>query len=251
MERIALAQINIDYENTEINVDKSFILIQQAIQNRCDLIIFPELWSSGFKLGKCPLIYERNVLLFNDLQNISTNNNIEIIGSYINRIGDNYYNQFVCFHPGTSYSHYEKINLFPALQETKYLLNGNHTVVLPTKIGQVGASICFDLRFPSIYKEERTYGAEVFIIPAHWPMERILHWDILLQARAVENFAYVIGVNSVGKSGKILFGGHSTVISPDGNKIFQADGKYEGVHFVEIDREQVIQTRGKYSYMQK
>jgi len=251
MKRIALAQLKIDYDNFEVNVAKSLTYIDQAIQNRCDMIIFPELWSSGFRLEKCPFFVEQNATLFIKLQKISTKSNIEIVGSYINHFGNDYFNQFVCFHPTLSYSHYEKINLFPALKEPTFVKKGKHTVVFPSIIGQVGASICFDLRFHSIYEEERNQGAEVFIIPANWPLERIHHWDILLQARAIEHSSFVIGVNSVGLSGKVLFGGHSAVISPEGEAIFQADDKYEGLHVVEIDPGYVVQTRDKYSFLRK
>ena len=99
MKRIAIAQINVDYENFDANVERSFNYIEEAIRNRCDLIVFPELWSSGFRLENCPLYSERNVQLLTKLQNLSTKNQIDIIGTYISRIGENYFNQFVCLHP--------------------------------------------------------------------------------------------------------------------------------------------------------
>ena len=251
MKRIAIAQINVDYDNFDSNVARSYAYIEKAIRNQCDMIIFPELWSSGFRLENCSFFSERNSQLFTELQIFSTKNQIEIVGSYINHIGNRFFNQFICFHPGLSYSHYEKINLFPTLMETAYLKKGKNTTVFPSTIGQVGASICFDLRFQSIYGEERNQGAEVFIIPAHWPLERIHHWDILLQARAIEHSTFVIGVNSVGQSGNVFFGGHSAVISPDGEVIFQADEKNEGLHVVEIDLGQVQRIREKYRFLRK
>ena len=91
-------------------------------------------------------------------------------------------------------------------------------------------------------------GAQIHIIPAHWPAARIHHWDILLQARAIETLSYVIAVNSVGKSNNVIFGGHSSVISPDGDIIFQANDSDEDVFVVEIDTSLVQRVRNKHPF---
>jgi len=251
MKKIALAQINIDYDNFEKNISKSFILIQDAINNHCDVIVFPELWSSGFRLEHCTQFADQNEMLIKNLQNYSVDYDIEIIGSYISKVGNNFYNQFIDLQSNNDPFLYKKINLFPALDEPKYFTPGTQTMVFDSCLGRCGASICFDLRFNWIYEEEAKKGAGIFIIPAHWPLERIHHWDILLQSRAIENLSFMIGVNSVGQSGKHDFGGHSSVISPDGEVIFQANGSTEGLFLVEIDPSQVEKVRKKYTFLNK
>jgi omega-amidase len=251
MKKIALAQINIDYDSIDNNISKSLNFIENAIDNRCNVIIFPELWSTGFKLSHCAQFAAQNEIIIDKLHNLSSNNEIEIIGTYIIRRETRFYNQFVGVQPKNDSVIYEKINLFPALQEPKYLTSGNEIKVFESSIGQCGASICFDLRFNWIYEAEAKNGADVFLIPAHWPKERVHHWDVLLQSRAIEHLAFVVGVNSVGRSGNSIFGGHSSVISPDGEIIFQADDSSEGLYMVEIDPAQVHEVREKYSFIRK
>ncbi len=251
MKKLALAQINVDYDKFENNLSKSLKLIEKAIDDHCNMIIFPELWPSGFRLEKCSEFADQNDTLLKKLHNISTINEIEIVGTYIIRKDNRFYNQFIDFQSKKDPLYYEKINLFPALQEPNFLTAGIETTVFDSSIGRCGASICFDLRFSWIYEAEAKNGASVFIIPAHWPKERIHHWDVLLQSRAIEHQAFVIGVNSVGKSGNNTFGGHSSVISPDGEIIFQADNSSEGFYSVEIDPDQARLVREKYHFLRK
>jgi omega-amidase len=251
MKKLALAQINIDYDKFENNVSKSLQLIEKATENHCNIIIFPELWSSGFRLENCSQFADQNQFLLNKLQHISSINQIEIVGTYIVQKENYFYNQFVDFQPKKEPINYQKINLFPAMQEQKFLTAGSEVTVFDSSVGRCGASTCFDLRFNWIYEAEAKNGANVFMIPAHWPKERLHHWDILLQSRAIEHLAFVIGVNSVGKSGNGTFGGHSAVISPDGEIIFQADDSSEDLYIVDLDPEQVHKARGKYSFISK
>jgi omega-amidase len=251
MKKIALAQINIDYDSIKNNISKSFNFIENAIDNHCNVIIFPELWSTGFKLSLCAQFADQNEILIKKLHNLSSFNEIEIIGTFIIRKENRFYNQFIDFQNKKDPIYYEKINLFPPLQEPNFFTSGSETTVFDSTIGRCGASICYDLRFNWIYETEAKNGANVFIIPAHWPKERIHHWDVLLQSRAIEHLSFVIGVNSVGQSGQGIYGGHSSVISPDGEIILQAGNSSEGLFMVEIDPAQVHKVREKYGFLNK
>jgi predicted amidohydrolase len=248
MLRIALAQMRIDYTDTAANIKTGMAMINSAIESKCSVIVLPELWSTGFQLDRRVEFSELNLGLIQDLQNISTKRKIEIIGSYV-RNNNGYHNDFVAIQPNSLEFHYAKIHLFPALQEPIFLEPGKEICVYPSTLGQTGASICFDLRFPNHFQQLYTRGALYHILPAHWPQERISHWDILLKARAIETISYVIAVNSTGQSRSLAFGGHSSVISPDGEIILQAEGNKEDVFIVDIDESLIKTTRDCYPFL--
>jgi omega-amidase len=251
MKNIALAQMHIDYDNSDINISTAQEMLNLAASNHCDCIVFPELWSTGFRLENRQKFSDSNRSLLEELQSFSDKNDLEIFGSYLIRKGPGYFNEFVAICPHLKPFNYDKINLFPTLQEPVYLRPGDKTCVFPSKLGDCGPSICFDLRFPWLYKELAQKGAKLLIIPAHWPTARIHHWDILIQARAIEMLSFVIAVNSVGISGNVSFGGHSSVISPDGDIIFQADSMKEDLFIVEIDPAIIKTVRDKHLFYSK
>jgi omega-amidase len=248
MKKIALAQMRIDYQNAENNISTARDMLDLAVNKHCDCIIFPELWSTGFRLENHQVFSIINRSLLEELQLFSDGNDLEIFGSYLIQRDKRYFNEFVALCPHSKPFSYDKINLFPTLLEPVYLQPGDTTRLFESKLGCCGASICFDLRFPWIYKELAQKGAQFLIIPAHWPIARIHHWDILIQARAIETLSFVIAVNSVGKSGNIAFGGHSSVISPDGDIIFQANSPTEDIFIVEIDPTLIQRVRDKHPF---
>lgn len=248
MRRIALAQMRIDYSDTSVNIKTGMAMIKQAITSKCSVIVLPELWSTGFQLERREEFSELNQRLIQKLRNLSVEGNIEIIGSYIRNL-NGYHNDFVSIQPNSLDFHYAKIHLFPALQEPIFLEPGKKICVYTSSLGQTGASICFDLRYPDHFRRLFTHGALYHILPAHWPQERINHWDILLKARAIETLSFVIAVNSTGLSSSVNFGGHSSIISPDGEILFQAEGKIEDVFVSEIDDSLIKTTRTRYPFL--
>jgi len=248
MSRIALAQMRIDYSNSAANIKTGIAMINNAIESKCSMIVLPELWSTGFQLEKREEFSEINLGLIQELHNISSENQIEIIGSYIWK-SDCYHNDFISVQPNSLEFHYSKIHLFPTLQESAFLEPGEAICVYPSSLGNVGASICFDLRFPDHFQQLFKLGAKYHILPAHWPQERTNHWDILLRARAIETLSYIIAVNSTGHSRGLDYGGHSSIISPAGDIIFQAPCSSEDVFIVDIDESLIKSTRDRYSFI--
>jgi predicted amidohydrolase len=248
MIKIALAQFCIDYDNIQKNITKGFSFISKSIDNGCQVIILPELWSTGFKFKNLLAFSEVNVSLIDRLNTIATKDNVEIMGSYIVKQDEFFHNEFIALRPEHSSESYKKIHLFPSLQEPQFLRPGTEVKVFDSILGNTGPSICFDLRFPEVYTEIARKMGQTHVIPAHWPAVRIHHWDILLQARAIETMSYVIGVNSVGKSGKTFFGGHSAVISPNGEVMAQASSTDEELCFLDINPELPERVRKAHSF---
>ncbi len=123
--------------------------------------------------------------------------------------------------------HYDKIHLFAPLGEHKHYHAGSQVVVDDPGIGwQVGAAVCFDLRFASLFTNMRNREAELLIIPARWPAVRLHHWQSLLRARAIEFQCWVVGVNAIGPDpfqSKLVYGGGSMIIDPTGEIVVQMD----------------------------
>lgn len=129
--------------------------------------------------------------------------------------------------------------------EAKILTPGSDITVVPTEFGNVGLSICYDLRFPELYRKMVDLGAEIIINCAAWPFPRVEHWTLLSQARAIENVSYVITCGCAGASKGKAFIGHSMVINPWGTIISSA-AERETILKVEIDPAMVKEVRDEF-----
>ncbi|PKN97413.1 MAG: carbon-nitrogen hydrolase [Chloroflexi bacterium HGW-Chloroflexi-4] len=235
MKKIGLAQMNVEYGNMQKNVAVGKALINSAKEQKCDLVLLPELWSSGFDYHHLDDATENNCLLINYLQEISDISGITICGTFIEKQDSQFFNSFNTFQPKFTRIRYYKNHLFARMHEDDYFTAGEAPIPFKSILGKTGMSICYDLRFPELFLNLRLHETEIFLMSAHWPLSRINHWDVLLQARAIENQAYMIAVNSVGQSGNDIYGGHSTVIAPDGEILFRAPADKEGLFVVDID----------------
>lgn len=235
MKRIALAQMNIEYGNFEKNVSSARLFIQNAVDAHCNLILLPELWSSGFDLHSCEKYALQNPSLISELQSISDEKHLTICGSFIEKVDGNFFNAFKTIQPHSSIVSYHKKHLFHLMREDKYFSPGDDPQPFTTILGLTGMSVCFDLRFPELFRNLSAQGVQSYLLSSHWPLVRINHWVILLQARAIENQAFMIAANSVGVSGKDAYGGHSAVIAPDGEILCRASENEEELLCVDID----------------
>jgi len=246
MKKIALAQMNVEYGNMQHNIAAAERLIHSAVTQKCDLILLPELWSTGFDYHHLEDYVDQNKLLLNNLQGIADESKMTICGSFIEKQGDLFYNSFNTLQPHFPRNRYFKNHLFTQMHEDMHFTPGNESILFKSSLGLTGMGVCYDLRFPELFLDMRLNGAEIFLMSAHWPLIRINHWDVLLQARAIENQAYMIAVNSVGQSGKDIYGGHSAVIAPDGEVLLRAPNDKEGLFITEIDPEEVKVLRDKF-----
>jgi len=151
---------------------------------------------------------------------------------------------------GTICARYRKIHLFSyRSKEKQSLIPGTDLVVTPTELGIIGFSICYDLRFPELYRALVKKGAEIIVCPAAWPSPRLDHWIALNKARAIENQCYFIGCNQVGTPvPKTTFFGGSVITDPWGETLVAA-GNAEGIIAAFIDVDVVHQIRKEYSFL--
>lgn len=128
------------------------------------------------------------------------------------------------------------------MDEHQYLSSGDRLALVETAWGQVGLSICYDLRFPELFRAYALSGARIVVVPAEWPHPRLAHWQTLLRARAIENQMFIIACNRVGRTGSNTFCGHSAIIDPWGETRIEG-GESEDLLVATIDLDQVDAVR--------
>ncbi|MEN8173383.1 MAG: carbon-nitrogen family hydrolase [Chloroflexota bacterium] len=218
---ISLAQLSFTFGDVQANFDHAASAVAEAADHGSDIILLPELWSSGYDLEN----WEQYAApidggVFARIAALAREHQIAIGGSYLELHDGRAYNTFVLYGPdGTRWGVYRKIHLFRLLAEEKYLGAGDALVLADTPWGPIGLATCYDLRFPEIFRSYALSGARLILLVAEWPERRVAHWTKLLQARAIENQAYVAGVNKVGASQGVKLGGQSAVIDPWGEPI--------------------------------
>jgi len=217
----------------------------EAAERRADLVVFPELWDAGFAFeqGK---EYASSLSggLFAQVVALARQHNIHIIGSQYEKRGVGVYNTTAVISPRNGVmGAYRKIHLFPLMEENKWLLPGESPLAIDLPWGRTGFAICYDLRFPELFRRYANEQTALIIVPMAWPHPRLEHYRTLIRARAIENQCYMIAVNRVGSDddGTRYFG-HSSIIDPWGEVVIEA-GETEGHFTLSIDLDMVKRVR--------
>jgi len=220
---ISLAQMNIVLGDLKKNYNTMEKLATEAARRGSHLVVFPELWSTGYALDRAlELASVLNSGLFTQISGVATEHKISITGSILEKRGETVSNSAAFFAPnGRMLGIYRKIHLFRLMEEDKWLQAGSSPLTLDLPWGKTALAICYDLRFPELFRRYAVEGAKLALIPAEWPIERVEHWRALLVARAIENQMYIVATNSCGKTGETTFGGHSMIVDPWGKVIVE------------------------------
>jgi predicted amidohydrolase len=221
---ISLAQMNIVLGEVRRNYSRMETLAVEAARRGSHLVVFPELWSTGYALdqGK-ELSSVLNSGLFADQAGLAAQQKISIVGSILEKRGISVANTAAFFAPnGRMMGVYRKIHLFRLFDEDKWLQPGEAPLLMDLPWGTTALAICYDLRFPELFRRYAADGARIIIIPAEWPLARLEHWRALLVARAIENQCYIVACNAAGETGDTVFAGHSMIIDPWGKIVVEA-----------------------------
>lgn len=241
--KVSVAQFNIVLGKYQANFEKVSSMIDTAAREGSDLILLPELWLGGYDYRNFENYQKESSLLLKEIQEISAARNIAICGSYPVNRGGQVFNSLIYQDPNGSRQSYEKLHLFSPIQEDKFFEKGTLPVIINTGGGKAGLAICYDLRFPELFRKYTLEGAQIILLCAEWPLKRIEHWITLLKARAIENQVFVVACNAVGKTGREIMGGTSMVIDPWGDCLIQADSESEQVLTAEIILDKVLEAR--------
>ena len=244
--KIALIQAPLVWENREAN-RKYFEDKINSIQEEIDLVVLPEMFSTGFTMHPENVAETMEGKTIALLKSLAKAKNSTITGSLIIRENGKFYNRLVFVFPSGEIKKYDKRHLFSLAGEEKVYAAGNEKLIVAYKGWKICPLVCYDLRFPVFSRNVEDYDLLLYV--ANWPTQRIPAWDILLKARAVENICYTIGVNRIGEDGNSYpYPGHSQVVDFLGNYQLEPQPS-EGIFIVDLDKSQMLETRQKLGFL--
>lgn len=235
---VSLAQMSVRNGLPRTNWTRMQEFTVRAAQNGAEVVVFPELWDAGNAFDKGQ-DFASNLSggLFAQVAALARQHNLHIFGSLFEKRGVGLYNTVAVVSPLNGImGAYRKLHLFKPTGEAKWLVPGEAPLALDLPWGRTGFAICYDLRFPELFRRYADDGADVVIVPAAWPAPRLDHYRTLLRARAIENQCYMIAVNRTGEDEDdgLSYFGHSMIVDPWGEVVFEV-GEPEGLYTVTID----------------
>jgi omega-amidase len=243
---ITVLQTNIVWENKSKNL-KNLEDYLKLLSGKTEIVILPEMFSTGFSMNCAGLAEAIDDFTISSLKVLSKNYNIALVGSYMAKDTNSYYNRAFFITPNGNVSYYDKRHLFRMGDESKYFSSGNNNLIVTYNDFNIQLLICYDLRFPVWSRLNKENPYDMLIYVANWPASRRKVWDTLLQARALENQCYVCGVNRVGDDGLGLhYDGGSVIISPKGEIMNTVKDDEEDYASSSIDLESLKHFRMKF-----
>lgn len=244
--KIALIQTNLFWDNPEEN-RKIFEEKINTINNQVDLIVLPEMFTSGFSMNPNYIAETMDGKTIAMLKKLAKTKNCAITGSLAINENSKFYNRMIFVFPDGTIEYYDKKHLFTLAGEDKIYCAGIKKVIVNFRNFKICLQICYDLRFPSFARNLEDYDALIYV--ANWPETRINAWNILLKARAVENMCFVIGVNRIGVDGNNLnYNGQSQVIDYIGNELIEPQTK-DDIFLITLNKQEMIATRENLSFL--
>lgn len=253
---ISVIQPDIAWEDKAVNLSQYEQLIG-SIDTKKEVVILPEMFSTGFSMAPERLAEKMDGPSVSWMSEQAKQHNIILAGSLIIEEDGHYYNRIIWMQPDGKYGTYDKRHLFGYGNEDKHYAAGSKRLIVQVKGWKLCPLVCYDLRFPvwarqtppAIKDAEQPASYDVLIYTANWPQKRSLAWRTLLQARSIENQAYVIGVNRVGQDANdIIYGGESSVFGPLGETLWQAGNKPE-VHTIVLEKEPLQEARTQFPFL--
>jgi omega-amidase len=244
--KVALIQAPLVWENPKQNRNYFEDKIN-SISETIDLIVLPEMFTSGFTMNPKAVAESMQGETVLWLQALAKAKNAAITGSLVIEEKGNFYNRLVFVFPSGAIKTYDKKHLFTLAGEDKAYTSGTQKILIEYQGFKICPLICYDLRFPVFARNTEEY--DVLIYVANWPKPRINAWDALLKARAIENMCYTIGVNRMGEDpNKHDYPGHSQVIDELGNYLIEPQ-EIEGVFITTLNKNTLEANRQKFGFL--
>ncbi len=237
---ITLVQSSLHWEKVQENL----IMFSEKLDNikeHTDLVVLPEMFSTGFSMRPELFAEPMDGTVLHWMRDTAKRKNTVLCGSAMIRDEGKFYNRLLWVRTDGSYEFYDKRHLFGIGDEHLHFSAGNKRLLVDLKGWKILPLVCYDLRFPVWARN--TNGYDVLLYVANWPERRINAWKVLLQARAIENQCYVVGVNRVGNDGSSIYHpGESAVVDPFGTLLWSASHK-EVTQTVELNSESLNSIR--------
>ncbi|WP_226793559.1 nitrilase-related carbon-nitrogen hydrolase [Bacillus sp. B1-b2] len=257
MARIALVQFQSTLNNMEENIEKAISFIKEAAEQQVDLIVFPELFLTGYNPD---MVYQQyfdyavNVREKSDIleffQNIAIETNMNMViptVTYKEQPGVLFNSAIVINRQGVIEGSYDKTHLWAG--ERNYFREGSEYPVFQLDFGKIGIMICYDGGFPEVSRKLALAGAELLVCTSAFPMIDKDMWDIYFKARSLENVCFTVAVNRVGVEGSLHLFGNNKVVNPRGELLLEAPIDEEAMQIVELDLDQVTAYRKEIPFL--
>jgi predicted amidohydrolase len=214
-------QFDIAWEDKPANFDRVRALFRSASVEPGALIVLPEMFATGFSMRVEHTAEPAQGLTQQFLSQLARDTGAYVVGGVVTRNADGRgRNEALVIDPqGNEILRYCKLHPFSFAGEDQHFARGDATSSFAWGPFRVAPFVCYDLRFPEIFRQQTRLGAQVLVVIANWPASRDAHWQTLLRARAIENQAYVIGVNRVGNDPTLAYAGHSLILDPRGESL--------------------------------
>ncbi len=261
---ITLIQPNLTWENKKENL-KMLSKKIDSIKEKTEVVILPEMFSTGFSMQ--PKLFAEKMPARSGtdgdgetiewMKKIASSKKIILTGSIIVEVDGKYFNRLIWMLPNGEYGYYDKRHLFAFGEEDMHYTAGKKRFIASVKGWKINLQICYDLRFPvwtrqtpalAEEKGEALLEYDVLIYVANWPAKRSIAWKTLLQARAIENQCYVVGVNRVGNDGNgIYHGGGSMIVDPLRKILYHKENE-EDIFTYSFQKEKLDEVRNKFPF---
>lgn len=249
---ITLVQPEVHWEDRDANLAHLSSLLEGVVDT--DLIVLPEMFSTGFSMKPASLAEKMDGPSVRWMKSMASGMGAVVCGSLIIKDNASYYNRLIWMRPDGSFHTYDKRHLFSFAEEHRHYASGKDRLIVELKGWKVCPLVCYDLRFPVWSRNQDLNGAhedfvyDLLIYVANWPEARRIPWQVLLEARAHENQAFVVGVNRVGMDGNgINHAGDSAVHDMKGVKISHINPGVETVQTCTLQRKDLDDFRAKFT----
>lgn len=243
--RVSLIQSPIYWENKEANL-LHFAKKLKRLKGKTDLAILPETFTTGFSMHVSSLAETMDGPTIRSLKSWARDFDFAITGSFIAQVGSDYFNRGFFITPAGDCHTIDKRHLFRMGKEDHFYTPGNSKEIIHYKGWNIRLLVCYDLRFP-VWSRNTDNAYDLLIYVANWPESRAAVWKALLPARALENMAFVCGVNRVGADGnRLIYSGDSVVYSPKGKKLLHIPAHKETTRTCILDKAEADKLREKF-----
>jgi omega-amidase len=248
---ISLVQTNLHWENKAANL----AMLHEKICGieKTEVVLLPEMFSTGFSMKPTAMAEKMDGPTVQWMADLAAAKKIIIAGSLIIEDDGKYFNRLVWMQPNGQCGYYDKRHLFGFAEEDKHYAPGSKRLIASVKGFKLNLMVCYDLRFPVWARQQLQQNNEpefdALVYVANWPERRSHAWRILLQARAIENQCYAIGVNRVGVDGNgIYHAGHSMVVDAMGNVLYEQEHD-ETMHTITLHKQALDEVRQKLPFL--
>lgn len=244
--RISLIQTSLHWEAIASNL-ADFSKKVESLRGKTDLIILPEMFTTGFSMNAEVLAEGMDGTTMSWLKSAAQESGAAITGSFIAGEDDRFFNRLIFMQPDGQYFKYDKRHLFTLANEQHTYQAGEERIIIEWKGWKICPLVCYDLRFPVWSRNTEDFDLLFYV--ANWPETRSMHWKSLLKARAIENQCYTIGVNRVGEDEKgLVYSGDSSLIDYYGTVLYSVS-KVEDIFTAEISKSDLTHFRSKLDFL--